>query len=235
MALTAEELSACLSCVQERASADPSFAQECVKTIFPKMAEHCKLVKTVNEKASPSQKKRGARPGRKDQGTYLAIKPQWLFRVLKGDKTVELRKKALGASKTVHVGYGLKVYGKVVVGPSSLMTVRDLRTDENFARHRVLPSSLDEYADGAESLHAWPVSEVKVFKEAITLPAKKGTVIFRNFDDADAALVADAEMIASEEEARSRVEDYEREELGHREPVGKKRKPKSGGSKRSRR
>jgi len=234
MSLTAEELRARLTCVQERASADPSFAQECVKMIFPKMAEHCKLVKTVNEKASSSQKKRGARPGRKDQGSYLAIKPQWLFRVLKGDKTVELRKTALGASKTVHVGYGLKVYGKVVVGPSSLLTVQDLRTDENFAKHRVLPNSLDEYADGAECLHVWPVSDVKVFKEAITLPAKKGAIIFRNFDDADAALVADAEMITSEEEARSRVENYEREELARHEPVGKKRKPKSG-SKRSRR
>ena len=116
---------------------------------------------------------------------------------------------------------------------TSVDSVGQSDNDEHIAKHRVLPSSLDEYADGAESLHAWPLSEVKVFKEAVTLPAKKGTVIFRNFDDADAALVVDAEVIASEEEARSRVEDYEREELGHREPVGKKRKPNSG-SKRSR-
>jgi predicted transcriptional regulator len=216
-----------LAAFRNRASTEPLCAEQCM-TIVPKLVDVI-LKMYAGAKKKPGGKVSVSKPKALRaavKGSYLTIRPPWLFRILKGNKTLELRKQANNAtSKLVHVGYGLKVYGRVRLGQSSPVSVEDLKTEEFFAKHRVADQEVENYAAGAPALHAWPVSDVEVFETPLELPPKKGTVLFRNFDDADEAIVAGAVVVLGEDAANC-IEDYEREEMSSTEIVGK-RKPKT--------
>ena len=160
----------------------------------------------------------------------LLIKPQYLSLILRGVKTVELRKtacKRLGWTALAPLGCGSSRRSVVALARFSeceKLKEADVVLDDHL--HSVAPEEVRSYLGGDEG-YFWYIAEVLLLKEPVSFPYIRGQVNYARLSQEESSRVS-AELIEIEspealEKTLAFLENFRRESL----PSTKEKKPRA--------
>jgi ASCH domain-containing protein len=116
----------------------------------------------------------------------LVIRDPWLSKIIRGEKTWELRSQNTNIRGRIGLikGGSKKIFGTAKLVNCVLLTKKEAY--RHYDKHRVPKPDLFEFMMGKRAIYAWVLSDVKVFEEPIPYVHNSGAVIWVRIPDVEA-------------------------------------------------